>query len=433
MTLWQFVENDTNKVRRHDIDWLRVILFALLIPFHVGIGVYWNLYGDEVNPNFEGISREERWEIAENSNDYTSESVDFPSMLLHWMHQWRLAGLFMISGMGTAFAFKNRTWGLFLKERSKRLLIPMLIGAWTMGFAGSVITENQDLDLTELTFEFLWGIIWRTLFFWVPFVGKLYALGHLWFLWNLFQYSLLLTPVFYLVRNYPTGKMSRFLKSFFSLPKNSGTLLMLPILLVITEVVFKPWFPGYIGVGYEWFWFFVFFLFGYACIVAKDQYYNFIEKQRILITSLTIIWTIAFVWIRLEQEKSGIPYVDGGWLENGILHNEMTILACIIHSFHAWFWCLSIFSWSAYFLNVPSKKLAYLNQGVYPFYIVHMPLTFAGLKLAGNFGLKNFSAVIIATFFVTLTCWLFFELVRRTRITRFMFGIKESRLSIEEK
>ena len=74
--------------------------------------------------------------------------------------------------------------------------------------------------------------------------------------------------------------MSRFLKSFFSLPKNSGTLLMLPILLVITEVVFKPWFPGYIGVGYEWFWFFVFF-FGYACIVAKDQYYNFIEKQRI--------------------------------------------------------------------------------------------------------------------------------------------------------
>ena len=427
------MDDITKKVRRHDIDWLRVILFALLIPFHVGIGVYWNLYGDEVNPNFEGLSREERWEIAENGNDYTSESVDFPSMLLHWMHQWRLAGLFMISGMGTAFAFKNRTWGLFLRERSKRLLIPMFIGAWTMGFAGSVITENQNLDLAELTFEFLWGIIWRTLFFWVPFVGKLYALGHLWFLWNLFQYSLLLTPVFYLVRNYPTGKTSRFLKSLFTLPKNSGVLIILPILLVVTEIIFKPWFAGYIGVGYEWFWFLVFFLFGYACIVAKNQYYEFIENQRTLISSLTIFWTIAFVWIRLEQEKSGVPYVDGGWLQDGILHNQMTILACIIHSFHAWFWCLSIFSWSAYFLNVPSKNLVYLNQGVYPFYIVHMPLTFAGLKIAGNLGLKNVSAVIVATFFVTLTCWAFFELVRRTRITRFMFGIKESRISIEEK
>ena len=108
------MEEPPKKVRRYDIDWLRVILFALLIPFHDGIGVYWNLYGDEINPNLDDLSTEERWEIAENGNDYTSDSVDFPSMVLLWMHQWRLAGLFMISGMGTAFAFRNRTWKIFL-------------------------------------------------------------------------------------------------------------------------------------------------------------------------------------------------------------------------------------------------------------------------------------------------------------------------------
>ena len=43
------------KTRRHDIDWLRVILFGLLIPFHVAIGVYWSTYGTEVNPNIEEI------------------------------------------------------------------------------------------------------------------------------------------------------------------------------------------------------------------------------------------------------------------------------------------------------------------------------------------------------------------------------------------
>lgn len=427
------MEDTPKKVRRYDIDWLRVILFGLLIPFHVGIGVYWNLYGDEVNPNFEGITREERWEIAENGNDYTTNSVDLPSMILHWMHQWRLAGLFMISGMGTAFAFRNRTWGLFLKERVKRLLIPMFIGAWTMGFAGTIITENKDLDLAELTFEFLWGIIWRTLFFWVPFVGKYYALGHLWFLWNLFQYSLFLTPVFYLVRNYPNGKMARLLRSFFNLPMHVGILFIFPLLLVLTEIIFKPWFPGFIGMGYEWFWFLVFFLFGYTCIIAREEYYNFIETKRMLISVTTTLWTIAFVWIRLEQESSGIPYVDGNWLESGIVHNSMTIVACIIHSFHAWFWCLTIFSWGAYFLNKPSKNLTYLNQGVYPFYIVHMPLTFAGLKIAGDLGLKNYTAVLIATIFVALACWLFFEIVRKTRVTRFMFGIKEPKLSIDEK
>ena len=62
-----------------------------------------------------------------------------------------------------------------------------------------------------------------------------------------------------------------------------------------------------------------------------------------------------------------------------------------------------------------------------------MPLTFAGLKIAGNLGTKNLSAVIVATLFVTLTCWAFFEIVRKTRVTRFMFGIKESKTSIDEK
>ena len=420
------MEETIKKVRRHDIDWLRVFLFGLLIPFHVAIGVYWNLYGDEVNPNLDGLDGEERWEIAEDGNDYTTDSVDFPSMLLHWMHQWRLAGLFMISGMGTAFAFRNRTWKVFLKERVKRLLVPMFFGAWTMGFVGSILTEDKDMSFTNLIDEFLLGVMWRSLIFWVPIVGKLWALGHLWFLWNLFQYSFFLIPIFSVVRNNPGGLVARFFRAFFTLPGGIGVFLLLPLVLVLMEVLFKPWFPGFIGVGYEWFWFFIFFAFGYICIIAKDEYYEFIETRRIAITVLTLLWTIAFVWIRLEQDRTGIPYVDGGWLEKGFIHNKKTLIACVIHSFHAWFWCLTIFSWGAHLLNKPSKKLTYMNQGVYPFYIVHMPLPFAGLILAGNLGLKGIPAVILATIFVGLTCWIFFECVKQTRVTRFLFGIKEA-------
>ena len=426
------MEEVPKKIRRHDIDWLRVILFGLLIPFHVAIGVYWNLYGDEVNPNVAGLDNEERWEIAEEGNDYTTDSVDFTSMVLHWTHQWRLAALFMISGMGTAFAFKRRTWKVFLKERVKRLLVPMFFGAWTMGFAGSVfLGEHEDTSPLGLVFGFLVGIIWRSLVFWVPVIGKLIALGHLWFLWNLFQYSLILTPVFYVVRNYPDGRLARFLRSFFTLPGGVGVFLLLPLVLVLIEVLFKPWFPGFIGVGYEWFWFLVFFAFGYICITAKDEYYEFIEERRMVITALTLLWTIGFVWLRLEQHETGVPYVDGGWLENKIIHNKMTLLACVIHSFHAWFWCLTVFSWGARLLNKPSAKLTYLNQGVYPFYIVHMPLTFAGLILATKLGFKNYAAVIVGTTFVILTCWIFFEVVRRTWPTRFLFGIKEIPIKIK--
>ena len=93
-------------VRRHDIDWLRVILFGLLVPFHVAIGVYWSTYGLEINPNIDDLAEQDRLEFVEENNDYSADSVTPESMFLHWMHQWRLAALFMISGMGTAFAFQ---------------------------------------------------------------------------------------------------------------------------------------------------------------------------------------------------------------------------------------------------------------------------------------------------------------------------------------
>ena len=68
-------QNSKKAIRRHDIDWLRVILFGFLIPFHVAIGVYWSTYGTDINPNFEELSGEDREEFAENNNDYTAESV----------------------------------------------------------------------------------------------------------------------------------------------------------------------------------------------------------------------------------------------------------------------------------------------------------------------------------------------------------------------
>ena len=112
-------QNMTQSIRRHDIDWLRVILFGLLVPFHIAIGVYWTTYGDHVNPNINDTEVDSA--IDEERNPYTGESVDPMSLFLHWMHQWRLAALFMISGMGTAFAFRRRTWKVFSVERIKRL------------------------------------------------------------------------------------------------------------------------------------------------------------------------------------------------------------------------------------------------------------------------------------------------------------------------
>ena len=412
--------------RRYDIDWLRVILFGLLIPFHVAIGVYWSTYGEDINPNITD-DPDDRKEIAEEGNDYTYDSVDSTSMFLHWMHQWRLAALFMISGMGTAFAFKRRSWKTFLTERLQRLLVPMFFGMWTVGFAGGIITGSAELEgntVLDTLIAFILHVFLTSFVFWVPLFGKIIALGHLWFLWNLFLYSLLCVPIFHIVQKKVDGTLATALRSIFTIRFGLGIFILFPTLLTITELMLKPWFPGFIGIGYEWVWYLAFFLFGYICIISRDRYYEFLDSNRKVITVVTMLLTIAFVLIRLQQHEDGVPYMDGGWIEQGIFHNEMTVLGCFIHSFHAWFWCLTIFAWGSHLLNKRSSSLTYLNQGVYPFYIVHMPITFAGLKIAKELNFTGIPAVITGCLIVIIGCWLIFEGVSRTRITRYLFGIK---------
>lgn len=412
--------------RRYDIDWLRVILFGLLIPFHVAIGVYWSTYGEDINPNITD-DPDDRKEIAEEGNDYTYDSVDPTSMFLHWMHQWRLAALFMISGMGTAFAFKRRSWKTFLTERLQRLLVPMFFGMWTVGFAGGIITGSADLEgntVFDTLIAFILHVFLTSFVFWVPLFGKIIALGHLWFLWNLFLYSLLCVPIFHIVQKNVDGTLATALRSIFTIRFGLGIFILFPTLLAITELMFKPWFPGFIGIGYEWVWYLAFFLFGYICIISRDRYYEFLDTNRKAITLVTMLLTIAFVIIRLQQHEDGVPYMDGGWIEQGIFHNEMTVLGCFIHSFHAWFWCLTIFAWGSHLLNKKSSSLTYLNQGVYPFYIVHMPITFAGLKIAKELNFTGIPAVIAGCLIVIIGCYIVFEGVSRTRITRYLFGIK---------
>ena len=105
--------------RRHDLDWLRVILFGLLIWFHLGVFTFWLF-----------------------------EDGDVPLTVLFVvdvMHQWRLAALFLISGMGTAFAFRRRDVKTFLNERLVRLGVPLLFATYVL--LGGLIAPIETLWL----------------------------------------------------------------------------------------------------------------------------------------------------------------------------------------------------------------------------------------------------------------------------------------------
>ncbi|HEU0137727.1 MAG TPA: acyltransferase family protein, partial [Flavobacterium sp.] len=93
-------------MRRYDLDWLRVLVFGLLIFYHVGMFFVAD------------------WQYHL-KNNITYEWIKYPMMLVN---QWRLPILFVISGMGTSYALANRTGFQFAYERTKRLLIPLIFG-----------------------------------------------------------------------------------------------------------------------------------------------------------------------------------------------------------------------------------------------------------------------------------------------------------------
>ena len=199
-------------MRRHDIDWLRVILFALLIWFHYAAFSLGELEGE----------------------DSSMEMFNLPLFfVIGVMHQWRLAALFVISGMGTAFAFRKRTSGVYVKERFLRLGIPLLFGTYILWFG-----IFEPIATTALLFEIFPG-------------QERMPYGHLWFIYNLLIYSILLTPLFAHVRKNSGGRIVTATRKLLNFRYNLGLLLLPPLILTVSNVLFKPWGFGEVGMWWE--------------------------------------------------------------------------------------------------------------------------------------------------------------------------------------
>ena len=378
---------ESNKsIRRYDIDWLRVILFGLLIWFHFAVFYFKQPEGIFGLPYFFVVSV---------------------------MHQWRLAALFVISGMGTAFALRKRTWKQYVKERLTRLGLPLLFTVYILFFGILDFAEN-----TALLFSIFPG-------------SENMPYGHLWFVYNLLIYSIVLTPIFYHVKTNPNGSIMRLMRRILRMKSGLGILILPPVILSINGILLKPWEFGEVGMWWEFPRYMIYFLIGFLLISAKNDYFQSLEKIRIPVTIITPLLAIFwFIFIILID----VPYVmEGGWVNEGYSPFSLkVIIASILQSFHAWFWCLLIFTWASKVLNKPGKYVSYLNESVYATYILHMHLTIILIVILAIIGIGFLPAMIIGTpvlIFGVLAC---FELVKRASLLRPLFGIKGGREKVLE-
>lgn len=311
--------------------------------------------------------------IAFITSEESWESLWIPMTMLN---VWRIPLLFFVSGMGVYFAMQNRTWKQLLIERSKRILVPYVFGIFC------IVPIHLYLFRSHLN------------------INAIYTPdpGHLWFLGNIVCYILICLPLFVYLRKNESSAWMQKLRGLMTTPFG-----LLPIVaaFVAEVLIVKPaLFEFYAMTSHGFFLGLLAFFFGFYLMLTGEVFWKMIVKWRFLILFLAIsLFLLRTFWL-----KSPPAY---------LLSIESTM------------WIISVLAFGYLYLNKASRYLPYLSQAAYPVYILHMVFLYLGSMFIFSTSLVlplQFFMLVLFTLGGSLGA---FELVRRVKVLRFLFGVTE--------
>lgn len=338
------------------------------------------------------------WHI---NNNRLYEGLELPMLFLN---QWRLPILFVISGMGTAYALRKRNGYQFAAERVKRLLIPLVVGI-ILVVPPQVYIER--LNNGEFSGNYLH--FWPSHAFRGIYPEGNFSWHHLWFLPYLLAFSFVFTPLFLYFRNNPDNLFVNWIREQVKAP--AGFLwFLLP--LYLTQILLKPYFPethAFVGDWYTLVNYSLLFFYGFVLITIKEIFWKTVfDNRRIFLLSGMVFFSVYLLLI--------IRFPDI------FLADYLIPLIAVINS---WSWILTLFGFAAKYLNKKSPAISYANEAVYPFYILHQTVIIClGYYLKDlGFGFWQKATLMVGGTF--LISWILYEfLIRRIGILRPLFGLK---------
>lgn len=373
--------------RRHDLDWLRVFAFALLIFYHIGMFfVSWD------------------WHVK---SAHAGPAIE-PLMTL--VNPWRLALLFIISGVAIRFASDKLGTGRFVWNRLVRLALPLVFGVVFIVAPQSYFELRQDgviesgfwafwLDYLDLEQRF--SIITPT---W----------NHLWYVAYLLCYCLVLAPFL------PWLGGTRLIRGLQMAVSGWGTgwIFVIPTVpFVVYGLVLDPLFPTTHALVDDWANHahrFTALMLGY--VVAKAPlFWRTVDRFRWMAWIGTAVLAIGLTSLRLSPMTR--EWIDDHPFWLGALHVSMVG--------YAWLSIISLFAVAQRYFFRPSSALTYLNEAVYPYYILHQTLIVSAAYWLSRMNLSvwgELAGILLATLG---GCMLLYEwVIRRSRWLRPLFGLR---------
>lgn len=381
--------------RRHDLDWIRVGAFFLLILYHVGV-----------------FYESEGWHVV------SPRRVEDLKMVMSLSSPWRLMLLFVIAGMATRFMADTNSVGRLALSRSWRLLVPLVFSMlvvvppqtwYEVLEQGGPALPVWDFYRHYIVGDHDWGITTPT---W----------NHMWFVAYLWVYTVALALML-AVAGGPVRRLGTMLSDAMS--GRSLWLLGGPIAILFAARQLEPVFDSTHALTDDWYnhsQFASAFLFGFL-VARSEAMRDALTRWRWLSLGLALgawlVWQAYLIsWVEL-------PGGTHFWTPlPGAPPQAFMAVMGLPYAVFQWTAIAALMGFGARHLNRGGPFLTYLTVAVFPLYILHQTITVVAAHHLARIGLPLAieAGLLIAITF--LGAFAGYEVIRRVAILRPLFGLK---------
>lgn len=378
--------------RRHDLDWVRICAFGLLVVYHVGMYyVTWD------------------WHVK---SPYSSATIE-PLMLLS--SPWRLSLLFLVSGAASSFLFEKRPKG-FLKSRSWRLLVPLIFGMLV------IVVPQAYYEVLDSRIP--GGYHDGYLAFWSRYLAgdgtfcdddgclDLPTWNHLWFVVYLWVY----TVVLWLLLKVSPGWVEKSRAGLARMMSGPGVLVWPVVLLAVVRLALVARFESTHALVDDWYnhaQFFPMFMLGFLA-ARTEGIWKALQRLRWPALGIAVASYGLIVWY----------FYGAGYDEANPAPDALRMLQRVVWAINQWTSIAAILGFAYHMAPGDSKALRYLTPAVFPVYILHQTVI---VVAAYNLQPLHIRPLLEGPLLVVLTfavCFGAYEIIRRISWMRPLFGLR---------